>query len=233
MESTNHAPPPQQNAGSTSYTSLALYLYDFWVLWLSNSFAWKCPTSTIQLPTYRSALGKCHLEVGVGTGYYPVHGLAGSGCQEITLADLNPTTLESSKRRIEKAHGAKVKVNTLLADASQPLPLPDSQKFDSISLYFLLHCMPGPPEQKNRVFRVMAQHLAEDGVLVGSTILGREAEMNWFAERLMTVYNRKGIFDNWDDSRAGFEKGLKAEFEEVFVWVVGRVMMFTAKRPRK
>ena len=161
-----------------------------------------------------------------------MNALAGSACQEITLADLNPTTLERSKRRIEATHGDRFKVKTLIADASEPLPLPESHNFDSISLFFLLHCMAGPPERKNQVFSVMARQLAEDGVLVGSTILGREVEMNWFAEKLMKVYNRKGVFDNWDDGRDVFETGLQAVFAEVEVTVVGRVMLFTARKPK-
>ena len=209
-----------------------MLVYNLYVLWFSNNYAWNCPTSTVLLPLYRSSLGKRHLDVGVGTGYYPAKAIADSPCTDITLADLNPTTLEAAKRGIKAAYGDAVKIATFVANACEPLPLPASQKFDSISLFFLFHCMPGPPERKCRVFRVMAQHLAEDGVLVGSTILGREMKMNWIAKFLMTVYNSSHVFDNWDDSKENLEKGLKEVFDEVKVWIVGRVLLFTARRPK-
>ncbi|KAF7546245.1 hypothetical protein G7046_g9355 [Stylonectria norvegica] len=202
---------PAQNAGSKIYTSLILYLYDYWVLWFSNTFVWKCPTTSVLLPLYHASLGESHLDVGVGTGYYPATALTNSPCKSITLADLNPTALATTQRRIAAAHPS-VRVHTLVADAAVPLPLPATQKFDSISLFFLLHCMSGPPERKTEVFGVMRRHLAEGGVLVGSTILGRESERNWVAERLMGSYNRKGVFDNWEDSRAVFEERLRREF---------------------
>lgn len=227
-----HKTQPQQNGGSRPYNPFTIFFYNIWVLWFSNTYAWLCPTSTVLLPLYRSAIGRRHLDVGVGSGYYPTKTLAESPCTEITLADLNTASLEASKHGIEAAHGNKVKITTLVADASEPLPLPESQKFDSISLFYLLHCMPGPPERKCRVFKVMAQHLAEDGVLVGSTILGREIEMNFAAKCLMKLYNNIHVFDNWDDSGGVFEKGLKEAFDEVNVWVVGRILLFTARKPK-
>lgn len=224
-------PAPEQNSGSTFYNPLTLPLYDLWVLSISNTLAWRCSTTSVLLPFFHSTLGKHHLDVGVGSGYYPVHGLAGSPCTHLTLADLNPLSLETSRRRILASH-PKVTVTTLVADASQPFPALE-EKFDSISLFYLLHCMPGPPEAKTRVFTNMARVLKDDGVLSGCTILGREAEMNWFARALMWLWNSRGVFDNWEDSRTVFEGGLRREFREVEVWVVGRILMFTARKPRR
>lgn len=234
MESKTPSAQPQQNGGSRLYNPFTIFFYNIWVLWFSNTYAWQCPTSTVLLPLYRSAVGKRHLDVGVGSGYYPSKALVDSPCTELTLADLNMASLEASKRGIEAALHANntVKISTLVADASEPLPLPEAQKFDSISLFYLLHCMPGPPERKCRVFKVMARQLAADGVLVGSTILGREIEMNLVAKGLMKLYNSTQVFDNWDDSRAVFEKGLGEAFDEVNVWVVGRILLFTARKPK-
>ncbi|VUC25214.1 unnamed protein product [Clonostachys rosea] len=217
-------------AGARVYIPFLLFFYDFLVLWISNKFVWKCSTDEVMVPFFRSALGKTHLDIGVGTGYIPSKGIIRSRCQEITLLDLNPNTLSMAKARIESVDDT-VKVRTLVANALEPLPLPESDKFDSISLGYLLHCLPGSPESKTLVFDHVKPHLAGDGILVGWTILGKEAPMNWFAYMLMRVYNKIGAFSNWDDNSAAFEQGLKRNFEDVAVGTVGRVCMFRARRP--
>ena len=92
--------------------------------------------------------------------------------------------------------------------------------------------MPGPPERKCSVFSVIRPWVSDDGILVGSTLLGKEAKMNWLARYLMNWYNKDGIFDNWSDSRAVFEKGLNENFEEVDCWMEGRALLFKASKPR-
>lgn len=255
------APPPAQTAGSSTYTPFLLKLYDLVVLSISNSYAWHCSTTAVQLPLFQSSLGRRHLDVGVGTGYYPAHALKSSSgsstntnnssnktpCREITLLDLNPHTLDLAAARIAAAQPA-VKIRSVVADVTDPATLlqalppssttntsneEEGEKFDSVSVFYLLHCLAGPPESKNRVFDLLREYVADDGVLVGTTILGEERPMNWLARRLMTIYNSKGIFDNWKDSRDVFEEGLRRNFGEVDVRIIGRTMVFTARRPIK
>jgi hypothetical protein len=52
------------------YTKGNLAVYDWWVLGLSNAFIWHCPTEKL-LDLYRAHITNNHLEVGVGTGYFP------------------------------------------------------------------------------------------------------------------------------------------------------------------
>jgi hypothetical protein len=56
--------------GAAVYTPFTLKLYDWWVLGISNRFAWQCPTNTALLPFFRKHAGRRHLDVGVGTGFY-------------------------------------------------------------------------------------------------------------------------------------------------------------------
>ena len=224
----------EQDAGSRLYVPFVLYFYDFWVLWLSNNWAWLCPTASVQLPLFRSALGRKHLDIGVGTGYYPTKELKGSKCEEIALLDLNPNALATAKNRVQATHPG-VRVSTFVADATvTPLSQPDATlgPFDSASAFFLLHCLQGPTERKAHVFEGVASVLADEGQFVGTTILGSEKPMNWFARRLMTLYNKKGVFDNWGDKEGDFERELGKWFGEVEVWTVGRVMLWRARRPR-
>lgn len=229
--------PSAQDDGSAVYTPFVLrYLYDFWVLWLSNSYAWKCPTTTVQLPLFKASMGASHLDIGVGTGYYPAKSLkAGAQCTDITLLDLNPNSLHAAKKRIlETAGRDDVRVSTAVASALEPLPFDSSQKFDSISVFFLLHCLRGSPEEKTKLFDVVRSHLAPDGVLVGTTVLGKGVPINWLGKKLMDNYNNtRKSFHNVEDSQAKFEEGLRRNFEEVESWIVGQVMLFQARKPRQ
>ncbi|KAH6606130.1 sam-dependent methyltransferase [Trichoderma cornu-damae] len=224
---------PAQNAGSAAYTPFTLRIYDWWVLRISNSYAWKCSTEKVQLPLFRSTIGSKHLDVGVGTGYYPANAFKSeTPCKEITLVDLNPHTLDLAAARIAAVRKG-IEVHSVVADVTESLPLPVGQKFDSVSIFYLLHCLAGPPEVKAKVFSRLKDYVAEDGVLVGTTILGEERPMNWLARRLMKIYNDKSIFSNWKDSSSVFEDGLRQSFDEVDIQIVGRTMVFTARKPKK
>ncbi|KFA69324.1 hypothetical protein S40285_09091 [Stachybotrys chlorohalonatus IBT 40285] len=225
----------KKNPGAAAYSPWVLYLYDWLVLFVTNSFAWKCSTTQDMLPLFQGALSQKHLEIGVGTGYFPAQSLkSGSACKSITLVDLSPTALSAAAHRISAAVPPQqgVKINTVIADATKPLPIPPTDKFGSITMFYLIHCIPGPPEAKNQVFNVARQHLASEGVLVGATVLGRSRAMNWLAWILMNTHNKTGIFDNWEDTEKVFEKGLRDNFEQVETWIVGRSMLFRASKPR-
>ena len=92
--------------------------------------------------------------------------------------------------------------------------------------------MPGPVERKAALFRNMRDHLSREGVLYGTTVLGRGVTHNWFGSYLMKAYNRSEIFGNLEDSEEGFAAALRENFEEVETWVEGVVMLFTARGPK-
>lgn len=119
-------------------------------------------------------------------------------------------------------------------------------KFDSISLFFLFHCLPYTDKDKdntNSEHPTKVQILAQlkdwlatdsnpDAVIYGSTILGKGVKHNWLGRWLMPVYNRKGIFGNYEDSEETFATVLRENYEHVELKVVGRVLLFAASRPR-
>lgn len=206
-----------------SFPLLLQVFYDFWVLGISNAFFWRCSTSKILLPFFKQHVRPRHLDIGVGTGYY----LAKTDLPadaSITLCDLNKYSLTAAKNRL-----AKSKTQTLLHDIEKPLPVPS--KFQSISLMYLLHCMPGPPERKATIFCHLRDRLEPDGVLFGSTILGKGVEHNFGGRLLMSIYNQKGIFGNSNDSAQTFLNALKTEFEDVDAKLEGCVLLFAARVP--
>jgi hypothetical protein len=174
--------------------------------------------------------------------------------QRLTLVDLNPSSLAFAERSILQVN-PDIAVQGVIADALAPLPEPlAGRKFTSISVFLLIHCLPYTPQRKNALFQVLRNHLSDDGVLFGSTVLGRidsideghtvgggihrdgeyKAEkLNLFGYLLMVLYNKVGLFHNWDDNQTSIKEGLEAQFDEVETWIVGRMLLFTASKPKR
>ncbi|MBF4344022.1 methyltransferase type 12, partial [Vibrio anguillarum] len=103
-------------------------------------------------------------------------------------------------------------------------------KFESISVNYLLHCLPGNLIDKGIMFKHLKEHLNDGGVLFGSTILGKGTKQNFFAKKLMGVYNKKGIFSNNNDDLDSLLLSLNKHFTDVKVEVVGCVALFSGKK---
>ncbi|WP_322047244.1 class I SAM-dependent methyltransferase [Paraburkholderia sp. J67] len=211
--------------GSAVYGSLVLKLYDAWVLGISNQLAWRCGTRQVLLPFYRRHVSANHLEVGVGSGFYPAHAGFHAG-QQVTLLDLNEHSLAATARRL-----GHTQVTQQVGDVMQPLTMLEGRQFDSIALFYLLHCLPGTMSEKACAFAQLKAHLAPDGVLFGATVLGDEAGHNLFGRALQREYNRKGIFDNQRDTRQSLHAALSLHFNEVSVEQKGVVALFVARAP--
>lgn len=218
-------------ASSYAYNAISLHIYDYYVLGLTNSVGWRCPTDSVLLPFFQANAGPRHMDVGVGSGYFPttMHQREGhlGWPKKLVLVDLNPNCLEQVSCRV----GLPDRTLCLHNDALQPLP--DIGPFDSISLMFLLHCLPGPPERKARIFGNLKPHLTDDGTLFGATVLGQGILHNWFGLILMWIYNWFGMFGNFADGAGHFLEALKEEFEEVEGTVIGCVLIFKARKPRR
>lgn len=220
---------------SARYYSLPLMLrtYDFWVLYVTNNWIWRCRSRSVLLPFYQKHIGEnAHLDVGVGTGYFPANAMARlAKTKNVTLLDLNPDTLRTSEARIRGAGyaGTIEKVNQSVFD---PLPASLRGKFDSISTFYMLHCLPGSfPEKASHVFANLKEGLAPGGVLYGSTVLAKGVHHNWAGRVLTWLYNRMGSFGNLQDGLEDLEKALREHFEEVDVSLVGVVALFVARKP--
>jgi hypothetical protein len=74
--------------GEQVYTPFVLRAYDLFVLGFSNRFAWRC-ASSMMLQRYNRYVGRRHLDIGVGTGWYLHRSSWPVEQPEITLLDLN------------------------------------------------------------------------------------------------------------------------------------------------
>ena len=210
--------------GYRGYTRLLLKIYDPWVLGTTTWAIWRSPVAP-GIERYRRLVGRRHLDVGPGTGYFLDKAAPPAGT-EITLLDPNPNVLEHASRRLAARHPV-----TVQADVMKPLPI--EGPFDSAALSFVLHCLRGPMEHKSAAIRHIADVLTPDGVLFGGTVLGLAERHTPQARAFLRAFNRHGDFDNLGDTAEGLRSILDESFEEVEVEVVGSTALFEARRPRR
>ncbi|AFI05800.1 hypothetical protein [Helicobacter cetorum] len=202
--------------GQAIYNPWVLKIYDLWVLGISNRFFWRCETKRIE-NLFLQNVSSNHADVGVGTGYY----LKKCPLEKIALLDLNPNSLEMTQNRL-----LPLKAKAYQVDVLKPIKL-DCEPFLSMSVNYLLHCLPGNLEQKGKCFEYLRPLLNKGAVVFGSTILN--FNHNKLGSKLMKIYNQKGIFSNLNDDKESLKRVLEHYFKEVKIEIVGCVALFKAK----
>lgn len=215
--------PGAEAAGHAFYSRRSLRVYDALILgWFSRT-AWRCPADRLVGLHDRNVTGN-HLDIGVGTGYFLDRCRFPATDPRIVLVDLNTDCLQAASTRL-----ARYRPECIEASAFEPLP-DDVGSVDSVSLTYLLHCLPGAMADKTVVFDHVASVLNPGGVVFGATLLQGGVRRNWYARSVMAFNNRRGIFSNIDDSLDSLTNALAARFDHVKVEVIGCVATFAATR---
>ncbi len=212
----------QAEAGQAVYTKRTLAAYDFVVLGLSNRFIWKCPTRRV-LDHYNQHVTGNHLDVGVGTGYFLDRCRFPAPTPRLALMDLNPDVLKFASQRIARYHPETYRRNVL-----EPISI-DAEKFDSVGINYLLHCLPGSIEFKSVAFDHLKALMNPNAVLFGSTLLQGGVPRSWPAQRLMDTYNKRGIFANQGDDLDSLKRALGGRLRNVSIEVVGCAALFSGQ----
>ncbi|MEX2964443.1 class I SAM-dependent methyltransferase [Microbulbifer sp. TYP-18] len=211
--------------GQAVYSKSVLWLYDLWVLGLSNRFIWQCPTPRL-LEHFNQHLTSNHLDVGVGTGYFLDKCRFPSKNIRLGLMDLNQNSLDFTATRVARYNPIQFQCNVLdEIDIATP-------EFDSISLNYLFHCLPGRLPKKLSALDHIITKLSPSGTVFGSTILSKGVHKNAAARKLMAIYNNKGIFSNTEDCREDLESHLADRFSSYHIEITGCVALFSAKSKR-
>lgn len=209
-------------AGQAFYTDRTLPNYDLRVLKLSNPLIWRCPTDRL-LRFFNANVSENHLDIGVGSGYYLDNCSFPAQPPRLALMDMNPMALTYAARRI-----ARYKPESYQRNVLEPIDLM-APGFDSISLNYLLHCLPGPMESKAVVFDHIKPLMNPGAVCFGSTLLQGDVRRNWAAKLLMAHYNRHGVFSNRHDSVEALERALRTRFSFFAIDIVGCAGLFSAR----
>jgi hypothetical protein len=210
--------------GQADYSRLLLKLYDPIVIGFVSWAVWRFPAEPL-IETYRTNIRDRHLDIGPGTGYAIEHSGLPDGSR-VTLVDPNRNVLRHASRRLRR-----LDVTAVEADVLKPLPI--DGPFDSAALSLVIHCLPGPLTRKALAVKHVAAVLAPSAVLFGASVLGRSGQHTWLARRVLSAFNRRGAFDNLDDTEEGLREILEASFERVELETVGSIVIFSASSPRQ
>ena len=209
--------------GQADYNQLLLRLYDPLVLGPISRYVWRAP-SEVGVRLYREHVRPNHLDVGPGTGYFIDHAGLPAG-SKVTILDPNPNVLRYVTRRLRS-----LDVTAVEADVLKPLPV--SGPFDSAGFNAVLHCLPGPLDRKATAVANIAAVLAPDATLFGATVIGRSGKHTRAGRAMLAAFNRRGVFDNLDDTEEGIADILRRSFSEVEVKTLGGLALFTARGSR-
>jgi ubiquinone/menaquinone biosynthesis C-methylase UbiE len=207
--------------GYRHYSRAFLSIYDLLVLRVYGPLVWRCPTDRL-VRHYARHLGRRHVDVGPGTGYFLEHANIATG-STILLIDPNPNVLRHAARRL-----ARLRPAVLQADVLEPLP-GVSEQYDSVALNYVLHCMPGPMPRRGTAIRNLAAVLEPDGTLFGATVLGTPTLHTWLSRAALRQNNRLGFFDNLVDTEEQLRELLAETFVTVEIEIVGSVAVFAAR----
>lgn len=208
--------------GARIYRRATLPLYDAVVYGLNAPFAWRCPRGVLQRHLEANVTAN-HLDVGVGTGTLLARCRFPAGRARIGLLDVQPASLAAAARRL-----ARHRPEVHLGDVSRPLSR-GPRPYASVSLGFLLHCLPGPTAAKGTVLDHLRPWLEPAARVSGSTVLGRGVAANGFARALLAVFNARGVFDNREDDLEGIAAMLAARLDDLSVRRVGMVALFAGR----
>lgn len=223
---TEPAEPTQARirAGAESYRRPMLAAYDVFVLGLMSRFMWRCPRGRM-LAHYDRQVGAAHLDIGPGTGWFLDHCRFPARPPAVTLLDLNEVVLATAAHRIRR-----YRPQTRVGDAFRPFAL-GAERFDSVGMNFLLHCLPGSMGQKSVVFDHVTPFLRPGGRVFGSTVLGEGPHHTQRSLRLLAKLNRSEVFSNLGDRMDDLDEQLRARFTDVETVRRGAVCLFSATFP--
>jgi SAM-dependent methyltransferase len=207
--------------GQAVYSGRILAIYDTAVLRIAQPFAWRCPSKRI-VQLYDDHVSADHLDIGVGTGYFLDRCEFPEEKPRITLLDMNPNSLAAAERRLRR-----YSVRTHRANVLEPIDLPP-ESFGSVGMNCLLHCLPGSLADKAPALTNVRTLMRPGAVLFGSTVLVRGMRHNLLGRRLVSSWNRRGIWSNREDDLDGLNAVLDAAFARHTIDLVGRSAVFAA-----
>ena len=213
----------QQRFGQWFFTLMNHTFYDLLVYRIAAPFFWRCKTATV-VDNYHRNLSDHHLEIGVGTGFLLHQSEPHDPDFKLSLMDLNQQCLTKSAARLSAYQPRLYRQNVLQPFAGC------NEKFQSVGINFVLHCVPGSFKEKGVVFKHIAGVLDEIGVCYGATVLSEGVERKLPARIAMWLLNALRIFHNRDDRLTDLRQALEKEFDLVEIEIVGSVALWRASR---
>ena len=122
------------------------------------------------------------------------------------MSDINRNSLDFAARRIAR-HTPK----NISATSWNPVSIAAAH-FDSVGINYLLLCLPRTIAAKTVLLDHLKALMNPNAVLFGLTLFQGGVSRSWLARRLMSFYNRKGIFSNRHDDPDGLKQASISAF---------------------
>jgi ubiquinone/menaquinone biosynthesis C-methylase UbiE len=203
------------------FNKLSLFFYDALLYGLISKYAWGSSTARLDAH-YARYVSANHLEVGVGTGYL-LDRVRFPQTPRLALMDLSPQCLAATARKVAR-HTPTSYVQNILEPITQQIA-----PFDSISVNYVMHCVPGDFTKKGTAFVHLATLLKEHGTLFGTTVLSLDVPKNMLARPFMWLMNALGVFNNRADSARDLEASLRTHFQVLQFDIVGVTAFFAVQ----
>ncbi|MEY9212035.1 class I SAM-dependent methyltransferase [Thermobifida halotolerans] len=217
----------EANEGLYSPTVLKM-VYTPVVIWFSHTLAWKLPNPVVHR-NHREHVGRTHLTVGPGNGYFLAKLPKNTPLRTLHLLDLNRACLDVTAQRV----GDRFDVHTIEQDALQRWPVEEAG-LDSVDCHMMLHTVRGKNLlDKEALIAEAARALKPGGRFFGATVLakGEGVRVNGIARRLLDVYNSKqNTFCNLGDSSEDLRAILDKHFSDVQFQVHGCTGVWVATK---
>lgn len=224
MSSSQNQSVQLQTARSQQYfNKVSLSFYDALLYGVISQYAWGSSIARLDAH-YARYTSVNHLEVGVGTGFL-LDRIKFASPPRLALMDLSEACLEKTRTKVARYKPACY-VHNILEPVTQPI-----DKFDSISVNYVMHCVPGSFWDKAKAFSYLGALLKPGGVLFGTTVLSRGVRKNLLAWPFMWLMNALGVFNNQEDSVLELEAALRANFKVLQFEVVGVTAYFAVTAP--
>lgn len=215
---------PNTKLGQWFFSIMSHSLYDLGLYRLVTPYFWRCPTERL-MDSYLENISANHLEIGVGSGYFLERTLCADFLSRIVLLDLNRNCLRKSAKRLQAFAPTLCHHNIL-----EPLVAVAGvhEKFSSVAMNYVLHCIPGSFEGNVRIFKHVHDVLHDGGVFFGATLIQKPLRQGFASFLLMRLLNAVGIFHNRQHLIDELRQGLECHFREVDISMVGNAAVFRA-----
>jgi hypothetical protein len=204
------------------FNRASLFVYDLLLYGVISKYAWGSSIQRLD-QHYKKYMSLNHLEVGVGTGFLLNRAVFDSAHPRLGLMDLSRECLEKTKRKV-----ARYAPETYVQNLLEPIQY-QIDKFDSIGINFVMHCVPGGFKEKGVAFAHLQPLLSENGVLFGTIVLSEDVHKNVLAKPFMWLMNALGVFNNRSDNAQGLEECLESHFQVIEFEIVGVTAFFAVR----
>lgn len=210
--------------GVRVYSRILLKCYDFLIYRFLSPHVWRCHPRHF-LALYRANMSNNHADVGVGTGYFLNQCSYQPGSVRIGLFDLQPNCLAHTANRL-----ARFEPETFQRDALNPSRF-EGERFDSIALGGILHCIPGTFAEKAAVFDSVISLMSPAGRVFGYTILNCEIRKTLLSRVVYCLLHWLKVINGDKDSASHLHRELNQRFKRVNIHTIGCIALFNASEP--